>query len=157
MARRFKIFSRCDGAAAVEFAIILPLLIFFILGGMDIGHMFYIDHLITTASREGARYGAKYTGNPPVTPSSTAISDYIIEPSTATEARLNYKNLHLDNLVVTSPPPVTVGLDNIITVTVTAHKHWWVLGSLTLFTNFGFHGFTNPQTRTATTSMKVEY
>ena len=26
------------------------------------GHMYYMDHLITNASREGARYAAKYTG-----------------------------------------------------------------------------------------------
>ena len=53
-----------EGSAAVEFAIILPLLMFLILGGMDLGHMYYIEHLITNASREGARYGRKYTVNP---------------------------------------------------------------------------------------------
>ena len=57
-----------EGAAAVEFAIILPVLMLLILGGMDLGHMYYIEHLITNASREGARYGAKYTGTPTVTP-----------------------------------------------------------------------------------------
>ena len=51
-----------EGAAAVEFAIILPILLLLILGALDMGHMYYIDHLITNASREGARYAAKYTG-----------------------------------------------------------------------------------------------
>ena len=60
------------GAVAVEFAIILPVLVFLILGGMDLAHMFYIQHIVSNASREGARYGAKYTGNPPVDPTTAA-------------------------------------------------------------------------------------
>ena len=38
-----------EGAAAVEFALILPLLIFLVLGGMDLGHRYYMQHLITNA------------------------------------------------------------------------------------------------------------
>ena len=144
MASRFKIFSRCEGAVAVEFAIILPLLLFLMVGGMDLGHMYYIDHLITTASRDGARYGAK---GALVAPTNNQIKAYASSSIAAGT---------LDDLVV---DPVFSGVspDKIITVTVTAHKHWFVLGSLTLFTRFAFHGFTNPQTRWATTSMKVEY
>ena len=111
------------GAVAVEFAIILPLFIFLILGGMDLAHMFYIEHIVTTPSREGARYGAKYTGNPPVDPTAAQITAYV--KSTVVPP--------LDDLVVQSPvytnvpgPPTY----RIITVTVTAHKHWWVLGNL---------------------------
>jgi Flp pilus assembly protein TadG len=59
-----QLLRRCrsqEGSAAVEFAIILPVLLLLLLGALDMGHMYYIDHLITNASREGARYGA-YTG-----------------------------------------------------------------------------------------------
>ena len=49
------------GGVAVEFAIILPVLMLLILGGMDLGHSYYIKYIITNASREGARYAAKYT------------------------------------------------------------------------------------------------
>ena len=136
-----------EGAAAVEFAIILPLLIFFILGGMDIGHMFYIEHRVTTASREGARYGAKYTGNPPVDPTPAQIMAYtastVVPP--------------LDGLAVPNPVYTTVTATppyRLITVTVTAHKHWWVLGT---FNFYGWVPFPNPQTITAKTAMKVEY
>jgi Flp pilus assembly protein TadG len=135
------------GAAAVEFAIILPVLIFLILGGMDLGHMFYIEHLVTNASREGARYGAKYTGNPPSDPSAEQIKTYLI--STVPP---------LDGLDVPAPVYTNVAATpsyRLITVTVTAHKHWWVLGSA--WTVFKFAGFTNPMTLNATTTMKVEY
>ena len=150
-----------EGAAAVEFAIILPLLIFLILGGMDIGHMFYIDHIISTASREGARYGVKYKVNSltnlPFVPNALtpSISDYVKSPA---PTGLNYSKLLSSDANLTVTPGgagYTGGLSGqILTVTVTANKHWWVLGT---FKFFGFAGFTNPQTRTATTTMKVEY
>ena len=133
------------GAVAVEFAIILPVLVLLILGGMDLGHRYLLGHLASNASREGARYGVKYHVDPitslPVAPSDLAISNYVKLPQ---PTGLGYANLlGDDNLPVT---PVKVG--NILTVTVTAHKHWWVLGSLP--------GFTNPQTLTATTAMALE-
>ena len=34
-----------EGAAAVEFALILPLLILLVLGGMDLGHAYYLNTL----------------------------------------------------------------------------------------------------------------
>lgn len=146
MARRFKIFSRCEGAVAVEFAVILPVLIFLILGGMDIGHKFYIEHLVTNASREGARYGAKYTGNPPVDPTPAQIKTYV--ESTGPP---------LDGLDVQNPVYTIVTATpnyRIITVTVTAHKHWWVLAT---FNFYGWVPFPNPETITAQTAMRVEY
>jgi len=129
------------GAVAVEFAIILPVLLLLILGGMDLGHRYFLGHLASNASREGARYGVKYQVNPstlvPFAPSDLAISNYV-------KTGLGYAALLDDaNLPVT---PVIV--NNILTVTVTAHKHWWVLGSLP--------GFTNPQTLTAATAMALE-
>lgn len=136
-----------EGAAAIEFALILPILIFLVLGGMDYGHRFYMQHLITNASREGARYAAKYTGSA-AAPNSAAVSDYIKLPAPG----LNYNAFNLDNLTVTTSPAVPIR-NQIVTVTVTADKHWWVLGT---FTFFGFPGFTNPQTLTGTTAMNVE-
>ncbi len=45
------------GAAAVEFAIILPLLVVFLFGIIEFGIIFYDKAMITNASREGARNG----------------------------------------------------------------------------------------------------
>lgn len=45
------------GVAALEFAIILPLLILLLFGIIEFGLLIYNQHIITNASREGARSG----------------------------------------------------------------------------------------------------
>jgi Flp pilus assembly protein TadG len=49
--------KREDGAAAVEFAILLPLLLLILFGTIEFGLILYDREVITNASREGARYG----------------------------------------------------------------------------------------------------
>ena len=142
MPRRLKFFSRCEGAAAVEFAIILPLLLVLTLGALDMGHMYFIDHLITNASREGARYAAKYTGTA-AEPTNDQISNYVKLPSPG----LDYNAFNLDSLTVTTVYAGTFP-DRIATVTVTANKNWWVLGSL-----LGL----STKTLTARSAMNVEH
>lgn len=46
------------GAAAVEFAIILPLLILVVAGIIDMGRLFYAEIIAANAAREGARMSA---------------------------------------------------------------------------------------------------
>lgn len=48
------------GASAVEFAIILPLLVLFLFGIIEFSILFYDKAVITNASREGARAGIVY-------------------------------------------------------------------------------------------------
>jgi Flp pilus assembly protein TadG len=55
------------GASAVEFAIILPLLILFLFGIIEFSILFYDKAVITNASREGARAGIVYRHPDPVT------------------------------------------------------------------------------------------
>ncbi len=51
-------FARNDkGATAVEFAIILPVLLLFVFGIIEWGLYMYNRQVITNAAREGARYG----------------------------------------------------------------------------------------------------
>ena len=45
------------GQALVEFAILLPLILILLLGMIEFGLLLYNQHVITNASREGARYG----------------------------------------------------------------------------------------------------
>jgi Flp pilus assembly protein TadG len=56
------------GAAAIEFALVLPLLLTLVLGSIDWGWYFFIDQLVTNAAREGARAGSLV----PPRPTSTA-------------------------------------------------------------------------------------
>ncbi len=46
-----------NGAAVVEFAIVLPLLVLLFCGMIEFGLLFYNKQVITNASREGARAG----------------------------------------------------------------------------------------------------
>ncbi len=57
------------GSTAVEFALILPILVVLLFGIVEFGLILYNKAVITNASREGARYGIVFRGPtvPPVT------------------------------------------------------------------------------------------
>ena len=50
-----------SGAAAVEFAVILPLLVVIVFGIIEFSILFYDKAMVTNASREGARVGIVFT------------------------------------------------------------------------------------------------
>jgi len=58
---RGNVFISETGAAAVEFALILPLLLVLIFGLIDFGRMGFVQVSVTSASREGARYSSLYS------------------------------------------------------------------------------------------------
>jgi Flp pilus assembly protein TadG len=60
--------SRQRGVAAVEFALVLPLLLTLVMGAIDWGWFFFIDQVVTNCAREGARAGTLL----PPRPTSTA-------------------------------------------------------------------------------------
>ena len=62
------------GAAAVEFAIILPLLVVFLFGIIEFSIMFYDKAVITNASREGARAGVVFGDPRPTGPEIVAVA-----------------------------------------------------------------------------------
>jgi Flp pilus assembly protein TadG len=49
--------KRQDGAAAVEFALVLPLLLVILFGIIEFGMILYFQGVVASASREGARHG----------------------------------------------------------------------------------------------------
>ncbi|MGI5862200.1 MAG: TadE family protein [Myxococcales bacterium] len=49
------------GAAALEFALVLPLLLLLVLGGIDWGFYFFAEQVVVNAAREGARAGSLET------------------------------------------------------------------------------------------------
>ena len=84
------------GASAVEFAIILPMLVVLILGIIEFGLLFYDKAVITNASREAARAGIIYQPDPRV--DSTEIESVV----------LNYCNNKLVTFGSSTGPTVTV-------------------------------------------------
>jgi Flp pilus assembly protein TadG len=66
--------KREEGAAAVEFALVLPILIVILFGTIEFGLILYNQEVITNASREGARYGI-VIGSP--RPTTTQIQDVV--------------------------------------------------------------------------------
>ena len=57
------------GAAALEFALVLPLFALLVMGAADYGYFFFCQQVVTNAAREGARAGT--LTNPVTTPPSS--------------------------------------------------------------------------------------
>jgi Flp pilus assembly protein TadG len=55
-----RLLKKSNGASAVEFAIILPLLVLLVFGIIELSFALYDQAMITNASREGARFGILY-------------------------------------------------------------------------------------------------
>ena len=47
------------GSASVEFALVLPLMLILLFGGMEAGHFVWTQHKLAEAVRDGARYAAR--------------------------------------------------------------------------------------------------
>jgi len=86
---------RQRGAAAVEFALVLPLLLTLVMGTIDWGWFFYIDQLCTNAAREGARAGSVMAP----TATTTQVRDAAQQ---ASQAFLNNVNLKQAGVIATS-------------------------------------------------------
>lgn len=78
------------GAAAVEFAVVLPVLIAILCGTIDWGYYFFTREIVINASREGARVGTLQfgAGFDPRTEAENAAREYLddasLDPTKAT-------------------------------------------------------------------------
>jgi Flp pilus assembly protein TadG len=118
------------GVALVEFAMILPLLVLFLIGIIEISLMLYDKAVITNASREGARVGIVAQDR-----SNTALIDAKIKAVVD-----NYCQQHLITFAasspvttVTWPSPTTFG--NPLEVTVKFNYGFLGLPNISTFTN----------------------
>ena len=59
MMRRVSLGRDRKGSAAVEMALVTPLLLVIMFGSVEVGNFFYNEHLLTKAVRDGARYAAR--------------------------------------------------------------------------------------------------
>jgi Flp pilus assembly protein TadG len=93
------------GSAAVEFAIVLPVLLLFVFGIVEWGLYMFNRHVITDASREGARNGI-------------VAADPRVTVDKITQVVDDYSNDYLVTFADSKPSPVVnVSLDNAGTVT----------------------------------------
>jgi Flp pilus assembly protein TadG len=130
-----------QGAIAVEFAIILPVLLLLVFGIVDFGHAWYMRHVLQNSCREGARYATRYqtktdgTGDrllpSALTPS---IQDYVLN-TTLKNGDSCLLPSSAGAVVTPSGPAYTVTdvkelpLKD-LTVTITAKKDWFILNKL---------------------------
>lgn len=91
------------GQALLEFALVLPLLILFVLGVFDLGYAVFLKNMLSNASREGARVGIIKTN-----------SDFTIR----TRVRAASPGLNLPDPQIRIEPPTRI-FNSPITVTVT--------------------------------------
>ncbi|MEN8261895.1 MAG: TadE/TadG family type IV pilus assembly protein [Nitrospirota bacterium] len=134
-----------EGASAVEFAIVLPLLMMVLFGIIEFSIAFYDKAMITNASREGARAGI------------------VLKAGTREDAAENAEienviNYFLTDKLITlgtaNTPVVAITRDgfstgNNLSVTVTYIYDYYVLPGFVA-------GITGPVTLDATTVMKME-
>lgn len=97
------------GAAAVEMAIVLPLLLLVIAGIVDFGRFFMTEIQLTNAAREGARVAV------------------IGQPQSSIVARVETAAPVVEDLAVTTSPLCPAGVDGDVTVTATATFDWILL------------------------------
>ena len=65
------------GAALVEFALVLPLLMAILMGILDYGYVYYVRLTMTNAAREGARVGATRDADVAPDAAETAAQTYL--------------------------------------------------------------------------------
>lgn len=83
---RSRMWSRERGAAAVEMAIVLPLLVLLLGGIVDFGRAFYTKNILTNAAREGARAASLSTSTSAIVTSRTnaALNGLTLSKATVT-------------------------------------------------------------------------
>jgi Flp pilus assembly protein TadG len=125
---------------AVEFAIVLPILLVLLTGMIDFGHAWFMRQIVTNASREGARVGVVYQ------PSLSSAEKETLVRNTVTD--------YLNNAGLTATAPATVAgaagaSGNQLTVTVSATKNWWIVNKF-------IPGLGDSVNITSQTSMRLE-
>ena len=72
--------NRARGAAIVEFAVVLPLLLTILFGIIEYGWVFMVRQTLQTAAREGTRIAILQTSTSPYTSVLTRVAD-VMEPT----------------------------------------------------------------------------
>ena len=121
-------YSDTKGVAAVEFALVLPLLLLLIASLIDFGRIFFVQISITSASREGVRLSSLYSNGVP-TPQNVIDLVNSSAPGAAVLSQLS----NVATLTVVQTPCSTAVLNENTTVEVSTNFKWLLpVGLLTL-------------------------
>ncbi len=96
------VFSRCDGAQLVEFALVLPLVLVLVVGVADFGAGYTLKDKLANAARDGARIAVSQP-NDLTNSQSTACNGVPCSVQSAATAVVNYLNK-------SQPPVNTCGI-----------------------------------------------
>lgn len=117
---RRSVFLRDEsGATAVEFVLILPLLLALIFGLIDFGRIGFVQVSVTAASREGARFSSLYSSG---IPNIQSLNDFV-QNSTPTVARVSQLNSQGSLSVTANQCSATQNSEN-TSVTVATNFKW---------------------------------
>ena len=100
--------TRERGQEAVEFAIVLPLLVLIMFGVLDLGRIFHSAVVIANASREGARYGMIYPND--------AAGVVAVTQAEALGSQIDLTDSATSSIAVTCPSGCGSGLPLRVTV-----------------------------------------
>lgn len=134
MQRRYNKFlfnfrRQTDGAVSIEFAIIIPVFLALFGGIVDFGHAWYMQQVVTNASREGARYGITYQTNT----TGSRIAASAKSPTIATVVSNYASGLMPTGANLTTDCNGTgytgTASGTPLNVTVTATKTWWIVSA----------------------------
>jgi Flp pilus assembly protein TadG len=118
------------GAAAVEAAIVFPLIALILLGSIDVGQSIYVAQVVNEASREGARRACRYetTSEDEVR---SAVVDLINESFTAASnvgVRINFRDTDGNAIAGGDLSAITSGTEVAVQVVVDYDSVRWTSG-----------------------------
>lgn len=139
---RSNLFFRSEsGAAAVEFALLLPLLLSLFLGIVDLGLAVYTQSVLSNASREGARAGVVLALNRPTSQAINAVVQNYLSNSLGSVNKFG--------LLTFTPPPPCVDANGTLTVQMSYSFKGFAMGAVT-------NAFSQPIVLAAHTTMACE-
>jgi Flp pilus assembly protein TadG len=110
--RKTSLFNIMKGQSMVEFAMILPLFVLFIIGIFELGRAFFAFIAITNAAREGTRVVTFWPGKATIADVYTAVTEEIGTSPMVTEDKINDilmqcgEDYDIENIVVSTNPTI---------------------------------------------------
>lgn len=116
---RSSLLANRSGSAAVEMALVMPLLLALMFGSAEAGNYFMNEHSLIKAVRDGARFAARrpfsdYTGCSTVSSSLTTDTQNVVMGGYLTSASITTPNISTSNVTVTTSCTSTAGGQNML-------------------------------------------